>query len=46
LKIDSDRNAFVIGDKNRYPFEILVFWDEVLCMKAETNVEGVLSFAV
>jgi hypothetical protein len=46
LKIDSEKNAFIIGNKNRYPFEISVFSNELLCMKAESDVEGVLSFAV
>jgi hypothetical protein len=34
LKIDSEKNAFIIGDKNRYPFEISVYSNELLCMKA------------
>ena len=46
MKIDSEKNAFIIGGKDRYPFEISVFSNDVLCMKAESDVEGVLSFAV
>ena len=46
MKIDSEKNVFIIGDKKKYPFEILVFSNELLCMKAESNVEGVLTFAV
>ena len=46
LRIDSEKSAFIIGGNNRYPFEISVFSGEVICMKAESDVEGVLSFAV
>lgn len=46
MKIDSQKNAFIIGGKDRYPFEISVFSNDALCMKAESDVEGVLSFAV
>ncbi len=46
LKINSEKNAFIIGGKDRYPFEISVFSNGELCMKAESDIEGVLFFAV